>query len=47
MDQLSETQIQNYTLIQQVGEGASSNLILAKKNVTKTLCAIKMIHKTP
>ncbi len=46
MDQLSEAQIQNYTLIQKVGEGACSRVMLAKRNLTKTLCALKMIPKT-
>lgn len=32
MDRLSETQIQNYTLISKVGEGASAEVILAKHN---------------
>lgn len=45
MDQLSETQIQNYTLIQKLGEGACSQVMLAKRNLTKTLCALKMIPK--
>lgn len=46
MDSLSETQIQNYTLISKVGEGACAEVILAKQNDTKALCAIKMIRKT-
>ena len=47
MDQLSEAQMQNYTLISKLGEGAFAQVILAKQNLNKTLCALKMIQKWP
>jgi hypothetical protein len=45
MDKLSQAQIQNYTLISKVGEGASAQVILAKQKLTKSLCVLKMIEK--
>lgn len=45
MDNLSEAQIQKYSLITKIGEGSTANVILAKMNQKKCLCALKTIEK--
>lgn len=45
MDQLSEAQIKNYTLISKIGQGSTGIVTLAKMNQRKYLCALKTIQK--